>query len=158
MNNLTAVDWAWIGGFFDGEGTFGIARKRPNAKHKEQSILYQPQVKVSVTDERPIKWLKENVGGNYYCYDSKSSKWKDYYRWETYGDSIVEFIKHVSPYLRIKKEVSDVVLDLQLRVSSYPFRQRRNKGKKGYLPMDVSELKERQKLYEKARLLNKRGR
>jgi len=162
LKELTLADLGWIGGFFDGEGTFTIAKKKPNLKHREVSYLYQPKVQVACTDERPIKWLKENVGGNYYRYapSQRGRNHRDFYRWEVYGQAIVEFIDTILPYLRIKQEAAQVVRNLQKRVTGYRYRfYHRGRGNgRGYQPMAKEEVEAREKMYCTIRLLNKRGR
>jgi len=99
MKKISKTDAAYIAGFFDGEGCF-LARTSLNC--------YSPAVAVVQKYPNILYWIQRTLSlGRIHKMSSGSSKLQI-----TISSDIIEFIKLISPYLKIKKEQSDVLLDL----------------------------------------------
>lgn len=107
-SNLSPEEWAYLAGIIDGEGT--ICMYRLGLKYK----CYTVRVHFSNTNPVLIKWVSDRLGG-YIKLDNNSSRhenWKDAYTWSiTHRVNIVWFLEHVLPYLVIKKQQAQIVID-----------------------------------------------
>lgn len=97
--NLTSEERAYIAGFWDGEGSFTLARKR-----KKDWFYYQACVQVGLTHKRTLKWIskKLNMGFIFSLYKS-NEKHKQAYKLQITGiENVIKFIELVEPYLITK--------------------------------------------------------
>ncbi len=65
----TKLDWAYLAGLFDAEGTFGLQKR----KQKGQGS-YTSYAKISNTDNRVFLWIMPRFGGRYSVMDRKPDK------------------------------------------------------------------------------------
>jgi hypothetical protein len=148
MNKLTETEKAYIAGLLDGEGCVGISKKiSPSKKHPFNFGL---RVIITNSNYQIICWLKEKTGiGCAYEYDKKPYKpnWNPIHRWQVVCEQARNFLNEIYPYIRIKKEIIDLVLD-------FPQFQKIYKGKNGR-SLEVYEKQEI--LFDKAKAKNKRG-
>lgn len=77
----------WAAGFFEGEGTFQIA------KEKSKGIA------ISSTDYDSLERLKENFKGKIYFLKKRKSNWKDAWIWTVQGKEAEEFYFLIKPFL-----------------------------------------------------------
>ena len=66
--NPSMVDWIWLAGFIDGEGTFSAM---PGFKGK-----HRPFFCISSTDQEIIKHIGTMLGGGWYITQWRNKKWK----------------------------------------------------------------------------------
>lgn len=98
------IDLAYIGGFFDGEGSIGIY-KHPNKPHHLKIQLVQ--------NESPASFglmhaLKARFGGSVSRSPTISGKWK--LNWQVSADKASEFLKAIQPHLRLKSDQAELAL------------------------------------------------
>lgn len=99
MSKATA---AYIAGYIDGEGYFGII---PNSNKSS----YREVLKITSVDKDIIDWFQNSFGGSVHkrIFDGKS---KDAYQWTLEGKNIVPFVEKVIPYLKTKRKQAELVL------------------------------------------------
>src|SRR6185437_431121 len=108
------------------------------AGRKGKITNYNSIVMVTSTDERLVKWLIKNFGGNFYK-TSASGKCRAAYRWRFLKQKEIEILLlAVLPYLIIKREQAITLLDFVRLERTAPSEKRAA-------------------LYQKMSLLNKRG-
>ncbi len=91
---------SYLAALLDGEGY--VAWTRETKTHKSRLIL-----RITMTDEPLIDWLKETFGG--YKYDKKP--WKDHYKpqwgWSLEGYAAEKLYRVVGPLMKIKGRVTE---------------------------------------------------
>jgi len=101
--------WSYLAAMIDGEGCVSISR----APIRFKSYTYYPQVRVSGTDVRLMKWLVQYFGGNYYT-SSQGKNGREYrplYTWQVNGaKNRKAVLLGVLPYLIIKKDQAKMML------------------------------------------------
>lgn len=99
---------AFLAGLVDGDGSISISiinRKDWNG------LSFQPYVAIGVTNRKLCKWVQKHFGGNLYGYDQADGHQKMYH-WKLYGkQALKDLILQLLPYLLIKKEAAQTVLE-----------------------------------------------
>ena len=90
---------AYFAGFFDGEGSIGIYKKKY-------------VVCVVQCDPRPLNRMKEIWGGNIYVQTKMKATHRSKYIWQTHGLEARPFLSDVLPFLRVKKEQAEIYLSV----------------------------------------------
>lgn len=127
--------YAYLAGIIDGEGCLTIGAGR-----KGNVTNYNAVVVVASTSEKLIKWLQTHFGGNYYKSGRANEKWKQAYIWRFLRKADIEkLLLAILPYLIIKREQAIALLEFVR------------------LPRYMENPEKREELYQKLKLLNKRG-
>lgn len=105
------LDWAYLAGLFDAEGTFGL-QKRKQKGHGS----YTSYAKISNTDNRVFLWIMPRFGGSFSVMDRKDDK--DEGAWTLSSDRGLQGRKDrenkllaLVPYLVAKQERSIVFME-----------------------------------------------
>lgn len=110
---------SYVGGFFDGEGYIGLGMQKTHGG-KDRNIL--PTVRIVNTDEKPITFIAEGLsklGIRLWCkprggigFRKDGTKTKTIYELGIAGKTqIKEFIMLIRPYVLVKGEQLDVVMN-----------------------------------------------
>jgi intein/homing endonuclease len=138
---MTEIEKAYIAGFFDGEGSASIMR----AKHKDCrfGFSFSPVVYIANTNLDILKEIQKMIaaGSIYHC--KKVAHHKNAYSLHIHGQHAKDFLKMISPYLKIKKEVAKEVSDFASVIKG----QHRT----------ASEFNSQQLVFNRVKLLNKKG-
>lgn len=129
---MNELDLAYLAGFFDGEGSIGILRRK---KKKSVNWAYYAVVAVGQKDGGIMDTLKENFGGCVHKLKRDES-----YTWSCSDKTALEFIKTLLPYLKYKKPQAETVVELYQSVERKKFNM-----------ISKEEIQRRQKLFEKIR-------
>lgn len=105
------TDIAYIAGLIDGEGYIGIKRgtKRKDCFNR----AYHARIQVRMVDEPSIKFLVETLGGNYYKESPTAAKGRPLFCYQCSDRAAEHVLRTVLPYLRIKKQSAETVLELR---------------------------------------------
>jgi hypothetical protein len=137
MKNPEKVDWSYLAGLFDGEGTFSIYHQR---QYESTAI----RIEITNTKIELMEWLVQHFGGQYYSHRRSSPKHCIAYGWRPKGRTNSEhLLLGLLPYLVIKKEQAKVALEY--------VRLPHNNG------VDPELAKQRKEMLTKMQSLNKRG-
>jgi len=142
---ISKLQSAYLAGLVDGEGYIGILRaKRGNKKlwSSKKEFVFKPAVKVAMTHKDIVIWLYESFGGTFETRKAHHNA-RESYCWAIRNMKVVEFIKKIYPYLKVKKRQAEIIL-------RFP------NGNAGY-QLDDSTYQKRIELYDKIRALNQRG-
>jgi len=148
---------AYLAGLIDGEAYVGIKK---HFSKKAKSPLYHERIQVRMVDESSIKLLKETLGGSYYRENPRSVKGRPLYCYQASDRLAAEILGKLLPYLRVKKSVALVVIELRRNKEKH--RTLRQKGgvrlgsPAGYT-MNEEILAEREALYLRCKHLNQVG-
>ena len=148
MSKLTA---AYVAGLIDGEGSLEIQKK---------DTKYQTRIRICMTDERTIIWLKESFGG-YFGTRKFDDNWKDAYVWDIHNNRLVKpFIEKVYPYLRIKRKQAEIIKEFLKTFNSESYKIVKNNSEYHngrHKELSDKTLVKRERLFQEMRLLNKKG-
>lgn len=114
-----ALRLAYIAGLFDGEGSF-IFRKSstPNVMKQTKRInpMYYGTVRIGMVDRRALDFIAETLScGNLTCEGVRKGRenCQVMYRWNiNRRQTIIEVLPKLIPYLVIKKEQAQLLLDV----------------------------------------------
>lgn len=135
----------YFAGLLDGEGCIRIGKVK--SANKKYPYDYRAYIQIGMVDNDVMKWIKENIGGNYYWVKNKSIKSKISWAWfmnPIEGAIILEKIKE---YLIIKKKQAILFIE-------YAKTMHKAKGPKG-MPKEIYD--KRELLFQEMRILNKKG-
>lgn len=106
------VNWQYLAGFFDGEGSIGVYNRNTD---RTGTIKYYVLV-VSLAQsgdigERICTYLKENFGGSIYCQlqENRKPQWK----WNVSANKAGHFLQQLAPHLYIKKAEAKAAIKFQ---------------------------------------------
>lgn len=137
----------YIAGFFDGEGSFSIIRRKESRSGVGFSL--QPYVEVANTNEKVIRILARDIGKGFTFWRPRNGNAKDAFALHITGiDSILSFIERLLPHLIVKKPVA---LTLKQFCLSRRGKMKLPRKKRAFTPREI-------RLFERIRELNKRGR
>lgn len=126
----------YLAGIIDGEGTFYIGRK------------FNHRIVVVNTDERIIRWLRDNIGGLVYSRKNvKNPTWKIKYEWIIERAKVTEITKAILPFLVGKKEQAEVMIKFRESFT-------RTRGNRKSVPKEI--LNFRAQCYEDMKKFNHR--
>jgi len=121
--------WAYIAGFFDGEGSISIART---------GKYYSLRIVISNTNIEPLTFIKNILGGNIHAALPKNVKHKRYYNWYKCGKHAAEVLEILLPFLIVKRERAILAIEYNLSLDKWHKAQLINelsalnkKGRKG---------------------------
>lgn len=106
---LTEIDKAYLAGIIDGEGSICLAKSH---SHRSNGLVY-PTVRVASTDSRLIEWISNKVGtGAIHYTNAMNERCKSCHHIGWASNQAIAVLEMVRPYLIIKAEQADVVLDM----------------------------------------------
>lgn len=145
---LNTLDLSYIAGFFDGEGSVVLYRRKSGwAKRLDYALL----VHITNTNRGVLDWVASVVGGCVYLEKSLDpTRRRPVYRWQATKNP-AGFLRLIRPYVRLKKPQIDIALAFQetREVVGQPRRFR------GGVPAAVSE--RREELRSALHVANRRG-
>lgn len=132
----------YMAAIIDGEGSLSIAKMSPCKKRPY--AFFTPSLCIINTNKDLMDWLILNFGGNFST-RKKIENRKTCYRWFACGSKIQNILEQTLPYMIIKKEIANLIIEFRKTV-----------GKTGWrMPQEIWDL--RQQLYLQSRQLNKVG-
>lgn len=138
---------SYLAGILDGEGCFCVKKRKVKTCYN-----YSSCIEVSNTCIGLIEWLYVTYGGRT---DKKKvrKECKDQWRWQVSEKQMLEVIKNASPYLKIKRQQADLLIDL-----SETFKQPIVRDYHGrFLKPNKETLDLREEIFSKVRELNRKG-
>lgn len=137
MKRLSKTNKAYIAGIIDGEGCVRVCRKTT-----KNGGSYQAFVCVTNSNEALLYWLKEvtEIGCVYKYKKSAKKNWKLVHRFQVVSQNACDLLRSILPYLKIKKEVADVVLSMPIN----------KRGHRNLTPIQET-------LFMRTKVLNTRG-
>jgi len=145
-------DWAYLAGIIDGEGWIGVRRIKDRSGRSSYPYHYVPELSVSNTDERIIKWIRNifQVGCIDCWHNKKNPHRKPVYKWRISRKVELSFVlENTLPFLIIKKEQALIIMKLRLLMD-------KTKPCPGN-PLTKSAREQREYCYNELKRLNKRG-
>lgn len=142
---------AYLAGIVDGEGTISL-----HSVYKGPEYCF-PFVQISNTNHKLEQWVKERVDipYGYYEYNRNPNKQKPCFLFQFRGSNAVTLLKMILPYLVLKREQADIVLD------TWEGSARWNGSKRGHwcskYPMPPEIKEKRTQALRNVQALNRKG-
>lgn len=146
---MDKIDLAYTAGLFDGEGSVGISKQ--TERKCKTGYYYRLWVSMSNTDQEIIYWLEKHFGGSAIQRKVNGDRYKNQYQWALAPKNAINFLKLISPYVRIKKQQIELCIQFPTTIGWERDEKGRNKGK------SIEILLKQEEIYQKMKLLNKRG-
>jgi len=102
---MKRTDLAYVAGMLDGDGYISICRNRC----KPQTML---RVGISNTNQWLIEWLHFGFGGGISKHKERGNC-KTKWNWIISSNKAVEFLKLISPYLKLKRPQAELAIQFQ---------------------------------------------
>lgn len=134
------TDLAWAAGFIDGEGCFSVVF----GNHGGHYVM----LSVNNTSVEGLDRLQSIFGGCISNQTYRNVNYKPTSLWRVQGVSAAKVTELVLPFLTVKKQQAELLLEFQSTIGG------RNKYPRG-LPQDVFQYREDMK--QRMHVLNKRG-
>lgn len=146
MNN---INWSYIAGLFDGEGTFTISKGRRKG-YPDYSF---EEIYITNSNKEVMDWLVGNFGGSVRItrYGDKKKNWKDVYKWFLPAKERKNFIENIVQFLIIKKKQAHLLLEFLSLIEAQNGKIRGIKG------LTNAERLQRENILTQIRTLNRRG-
>lgn len=111
VDTLSDTQWAYIAGMIDGDGSITISRHSYTPKTYPRPY-YSPQLCIYNTNKEVIDTIGEWIGfGGVYKKEYKNH-YRTQYIFRLFGKKAKLVLQGVLPYLIIKREQAEIVLDL----------------------------------------------
>lgn len=111
---------AYLAGVIDSDGFITI-----NRSQRKGQVYHAAVVGIAGTRREPHDLAASIFGGNVGCYQPKISGHRPQFQWNRQGQSAINVIEAVYPYLRVKRANADLAAELhehvQLAKSADPF-------------------------------------
>lgn len=110
---IKETDIAYIAGLIDGEGYIGIKRDKGYRCQERQTPGFHARLQIRMVDEEAIKFIAESLGGWYYKEKPNCAQGRPLYCYQASDKRAEEIIRTISPYLKVKKESANTVLQFR---------------------------------------------
>jgi hypothetical protein len=147
----TIAQLAYLAGIIDGEGSITIGcyafSKKTGVPH------FHTKIEVTSTDKVLIDWLADNFGGGKSTYTDKqmaNNCKRRPFRWTIHSDRVKHLCECTLPYLIIKKEQAQIMIDMRNTFE----KTRMRKGDQGTQPIEKEVLDLRYELFNKLKALH----
>lgn len=109
MATPTAIDWARLAAYIDGEGCIQLNRGKQSSKKAKPHWrpTYITQVVVTNTDPRLVVWCRDNFGGFIVRYVQGS---RPCFKWYCHTKACVEVLTNCLPYFIIKRRQAEIAI------------------------------------------------
>ena len=146
-NGIPVEVKAWAAGFWEGEGSVHISRRRKLGSRDQKLVSHKLRVTVTNTKVEPLLLFKDNWGGYTHKRVPKSNNHVGATHWIVGNRQAEKFLLDILPYLVFRREQAGIGLKL---VSCM-------KPVGNYGEPTGEELNSRELLREKLTELNRRG-
>ena len=107
------LNLAYAAGLFDGEGSIFIGKVKTN--RNKSGLLFRLHIEMCNTNEPIVKWMQLYFGGSVYERYADTNTRRTLWSWQLRGTKALEFLKIISPYLRVKKPQAELAMEFQSR-------------------------------------------
>lgn len=144
---LKDTDWAYLAGFFDGEGCVAIIetqRKRSRLSNRASYPYYQIRMVITNTDYLLLESLQQQFGGSIHIHCQTGERTSKQFQWMLDSRRKSEpVLRGMLPYLRYKNREVELALEFLCGV----------KPNNGGLILTPKEVERRQRIVRKIRSL-----
>lgn len=110
---MKETDIAYIAGLIDGEGYIGIKKDKGYKCQERKTPGFHARLQIRMVDEPAIKFIAESLGGWYYKEKPNCANGRPLYCYQASDKKAGEICRTILPYLRIKKESANTLLQFR---------------------------------------------
>jgi hypothetical protein len=104
-DTMTDLDWAYLAGFFDGEGCIVI---QSGISGFQKSLSHRLQISIGNTYKPVMDWIKKEIRlGSLYGQGGKKQK-KVCWNWYCRGNQAAFILRNLLPYLKVKRAQAEL--------------------------------------------------
>ena len=145
----------YLAGSIDGEGCVSIQKSKPRRNCGYPYGRFDLMLSIENTDLRLMEWLKRNFGGRIWTSRKRlKANHKFELHWRINSNKAAVLLEACLPFLVIKKEQARIAIAFQK--TKHSELQRQANGQ--IMRLDSHIFEERQKYYDKMKVLNRKGR
>ena len=151
---------AYLAGCIDSDGTIGIKKSSYSVRIVKDSgqPVYSERLSLRQVSPEVPNLLKDTFGGSVYITKPSTERGKNLHSWQITDKKASECLRHLLPFLRIKREQAINCLKLrEIKEKSKKIRTAKGRGHKGSKPRPKEISQKMESLYQKAKQLNKTG-
>jgi len=112
---MEEINFAYLAGYIDGDGCFYIDTVK--SKTGDYPVVHRTVLKFASVDESIMKWLQEFLGINYWekvvSKKRKHLNRRTVYEANVTGECLDKLLPRICPYLRIKKQHCEIMLEMR---------------------------------------------
>lgn len=155
QGNQKQTHWAYVAGILDADGCFMISKHSRKSEYENRKWVvvptwaptYMPSIKIAMIEPEAIEFITKEMGfGHWNLNGARKDRVnsKPIYHWYLRSrKNVVPFLNEVIPYLRVKKQRAEFLLEF-----CHKFKQCSSRG------VTPDELNYREQSYVKMRGLN----
>lgn len=134
---LTAIEAAYIAGFFDGEGCVTIHRDRSKgARGIRINRNYVMSIKIGQSSKPVLDWIHARVGGS--INERRNPVKKRVWTFTIRSNNAKRLLVDMLPFLIVKREQAEAAIEFQERNSTH--KNRYEAGRMGPVPREPHEI------------------
>ncbi len=141
----TEQEWAYIAGLFDGEGYFGVFKHTsPSFRERtKDGFVREYRISIANNSKELLEYVQKIVGqGIIYVHKRTNPNHATGYRLCFYPNSAREILPHVIPYLFLKKELAEIILEMLETIKKiHRIKKRKERMEKLNLAFDTASQK-----------------
>lgn len=107
--DIDSHDIAYVAGLFDGEGCVNVTEVKP--KKGRHSPSFQTLAQISNNDREVLNWVQSLFGGT--ITSNNVRRQRVTFTWRVYHKRAKEFLEIIFPYLRIKEQQAQLLIELE---------------------------------------------
>lgn len=139
---MSPTDLAYIAGFFDGEGSCGLALGKYNTRTGIQS--YQPNATITNTDKEILLFIQKALGLGFMDSGTQQKQhWKMSHKLWLPQHHLVKFLTLILPYLRLKRRQAELVIEFCSLKADYKDISLEQQARRAAIYVELSELNKR---------------
>jgi hypothetical protein len=153
--DLSECEKAYIAGIMDGEGSITFYRSKAA---RTRGRYLTPFVRISTTDDLLVPWLFHKIGFGAKRYRANPNgpiHWKPVWHIQWSTSQAVELLKAIEPYLIIKRERAQLVIEI------WELNRTARESGGGYFgnghPVPEWLLSQRRSAFDRMKVLNRKG-
>ncbi len=112
----TEEQWAYIAGLFDGEGYLAVFKHTsPSFRERlKEGFVREYRVSLSSNSKELLEYVQTLIDGKGKIYEHKriNPKHATGYRLSFYPNTVREIFPHIIPYMYLKKEMTQIILQM----------------------------------------------
>lgn len=147
-NPQQAINWSYIAGILDGEGTIRLQHQQARNPH-----LYSPMIVVTSVNRELVEYLQSRMNGWIRTYQpsSPNNNAQEAHTWSIQGrDNVRPILEAVGPFVIVKRPQVNLLLRFLEECASF--------SGVGPVGIPVEQLEKRKWYFEEFKRINKRGR
>lgn len=125
MKSVSEVSLAYIAGFCDGEGSISIGIKPPRERPRRKTTRFGFILQVTIvnTNRQVLEWIREVCGiGSLHHQKTSAPNRLLCHRFVVTDYAAEQFLRAISPYVRVKQEQTRLALEFRALGQATPFK------------------------------------